>query len=328
MAHPINQANENSPYGGLTREQFYKKHNVTHHEAFILNAQEMKIFTQSWRPVSDSELKGVVAMVHGYTSDSGWMFELTAVAIAKAGFLVCSLDLQGHGRSDGAPGSIPDIELLVLDCTLFFDSVREQNPTLPAFLYGESLGGAISILICLKQEGVWSGIVLNGSMCGISAKFKPIWPLEKLLPIAASLAPSLRLVLSKPHASKSYKEEWKRRLVAKNPNRRFSGKPPMATALEFLRVCEYIKMNCHEIRVPMLMVHGEDDVVCDSESARFVFESAASKDKTLKVYPGMWHQLIGEANESVEIVYTTIFNWLVDRAEKAKAKNKNKNTKK
>lgn len=322
MAHPINQANENSPYGGLTREEFYKKHNVTHHEAFILNAQEMKIFTQSWRPVSDSELKGVVAMVHGYTSDSGWMFELTAVAIAKSGFLVCSLDLQGHGRSDGAPGSIPDIELLVLDCTLFFDSVREQNPTLPAFLYGESLGGAISILICLKQEGVWSGIVLNGSMCGISAKFKPIWPLEKLLPLAASLAPSLRLVVSKPLAGKSYKEEWKRRLVARNPNRRFSGKPPMATALEFLRVCKYIKTNCHEIRIPMLMVHGEEDVVCDSRSARFVFESAASEDKTLKVYPGTWHQLIGEPKENVELVYGTIFNWLVDRAEKAKNEKK------
>ncbi|KGN49464.1 hypothetical protein Csa_003642 [Cucumis sativus] len=317
MSHPISQANENSPYGELTREEFYKKHNVTHHESFILNAQKMKIFTQSWQPDSDSKLKGVVAMVHGYTCDSGWIFELTGIAIAKLGFLVCSLDLQGHGRSEGAPGSIRDIELLVLDCTQFFDSIREQHPNLPAFLYGESLGGAISILISLKQEGVWNGIVLNGSMCGISAKFKPIWPLEKLLPIAASLAPSLRLVISKPVASKSYKEEWKRRLVARNPNRRFSGKPPMATALEFLRVCEYIKRNCHEIRVPLLMVHGEDDVVCDSWSARYVYEAAESEDKTLKVYPGMWHQLIGETKENVEVVYGTIFNWLVDRAEKA-----------
>ncbi|XP_022146675.1 caffeoylshikimate esterase-like [Momordica charantia] len=162
-------------------------------------------------------------------------------------------------------------------------------------------------------------------MCGISAKFKPIWPLEKLLPLAASLAPSLRLVVSKPLASKSYKEEWKRRLVAKNPNRRFSGKPPMATALEFLRVCEYIKMNCHELEVPMLMLHGEDDVICDCRSARFVFESAASEDKTLKVFPGMWHQLIGEPKESVDLVCGTILDWLVDRAQKAKAKKNTKN---
>lgn len=74
------------------------------------------------------------------------------------------------------------------------------------------------------------------------------------------------------------------------------------------------------------MVHGEDDVVCDSWSARFVFESAESEDKTLKVYPGMWHQLIGEPKESVEVVYGTIFNWLVDRAEKAN--NNNNNTQK
>lgn len=28
MAHPIHQANENSPYGDLTRGQFYEKHQI------------------------------------------------------------------------------------------------------------------------------------------------------------------------------------------------------------------------------------------------------------------------------------------------------------
>lgn len=53
--------------------------------------------------------------------------------------------------------------------------------------------------------------------------------------------------------SKSYKEEWKRKLVVKNPNRKASGKPPIATALELLRVSEYIKRHCHELEVIMLM---------------------------------------------------------------------------
>ncbi|CAK7345906.1 unnamed protein product [Dovyalis caffra] len=321
MSHPINEANEKSPYGELTREEFYKKHQILHQESFILNKKNMKIFTQSWRPDStDSQPKGIVAMVHGYSSESSWLNELTAVAIAKTGFLVCALDLQGHGYSDGLPGHIPNIQYVVSDCIKFFDSVKANNPKLPAFLYGESLGGAISILICLKQGYAWDGLILSGAMCGISAKFKPMWPLEKLLPLAALFAPAWKVVVSKPVSSRSYKEEWKRRLVANNPNRRKSGKPPAATALEFLRVCEYIRMHCHDLEVPFLMVHGEDDFVCDFRSASFVHESASSKDKKLKVFPGMWHMLIGETKENVELVFGTILSWLGDHAAKAKTK--------
>ncbi|OAY31574.1 caffeoylshikimate esterase [Manihot esculenta] len=320
MSHPIHQANENSPFGDLSTEEFYKKNQILHHQSFMLNNDNMNIFTQSWRLDSTSNPKGLVAMVHGYSSESSWLNELTAVAIAKAGFLVCALDLQGHGRSDGFPGHIPNIQPLVNDCIQFFDSFKKHHPKLPAFLYGESLGGAISILICLKQRFAWNGLILNGSMCGISPEFKPIWPLEKLLPMAAFFAPTWKVVATKPVASRSYKEEWKRKLVAKNPNRRTSGKPPAATALEFLRVCEYVKRHCHELDVPLLMVHGENDMVCDCNSARFVYESAASKDKMIKIFPDMWHVLIGEPKENVELVFETIFSWLREHASKAKTK--------
>ncbi|XP_050224790.1 caffeoylshikimate esterase-like [Mercurialis annua] len=233
MSHPIHEANEHSPYGNYTRQEFYSKHQIIHNQSFIFNKRNMKIFTQSWCP--HAKPKGLVAMVHGYSSESSWINELTAVAMAKAGFLVCALDLQGHGYSDGSPGHIPNIKHVVHDCIQFFDSVKAENPKLPAFLYGESLGGAISILICLKQKHAWNGLVLNGSMCGISAKFKPIWPLEKLLPVAAKLAPNWRVVVSKP-------------------------------------------------------------------------------------FPGMWHMLIGEPKEHVELVFGTILSWLGDHADKARHK--------
>ncbi|KAJ6887416.1 caffeoylshikimate esterase [Populus alba x Populus x berolinensis] len=145
-----------------------------------------------------------------------------------------------------------------------------------------------------------------------------MWPLEKLLPLAALFAPTWKVVVSKPVSSRSYKEEWKRRLVTNNPNRRNSGKPPAATALEFLRVSEYIRMHCYDLKVPFVMVHGEDDFVCDFRSASFVHESASSKDKTLKIFPGMWHVLIGEPKENVELVFETILSWLEDHAAKAK----------
>ncbi|OMP05081.1 Alpha/beta hydrolase-1 [Corchorus capsularis] len=321
MSHPIHQANENSPYGDLTREEFYQKHRIKHLESFMLNKRNMKVFTQSWRLVPDPDdhdkgnisptLRGLVAMVHGYAMDSKWLFELTAIAIAKCGFLVCALDLQGHGLSDGFPGHIPNVECVIEDCIQFFDSIKFENPKLPAFLYGESLGGAIATLICLNQKNEWDGLILNGAMLGISPKFKPAgaW----LLPVAAFLAPTWKVAPVKPNASKFYKEEWKRKLAAKNPNRRTSRKPTTATALQFLRLCECIRLRCHELELPLLIVHGEDDRVCDCSSARLVYESAGSHDKTFKSFPGMAHMLIGETEENVELVFGTIFAWLKDR---------------
>ncbi|XP_060194821.1 caffeoylshikimate esterase-like [Lycium barbarum] len=314
MSHPIFQSNENSPYGEMTREEFYKQHKIIHKQSFMLNKQNMKIFTQSWQPESTNQLRGLVGMIHGYTSESSWLFELNAVALAKAGFFACALDLQGHGYSEGSPGYIPNIQPVIQDCIQYFDSARVDHPELPAFLYGESLGGAIATLICLRQKTVWNGLILSGPMFGVSQKYKPVWPLEKLLPLAAFIAPSWRIVITKPPASKSYKEEWKKKVVLKSPNRLASQKPPAATALELLKVCEYIQRNSHELEVPLLILQGGDDKVCDPEAAKFVYKSAGSNDKTMKIYPGMGHQLIGEPNESVELVFNTIRSWIEVRA--------------
>ncbi|KAL3616832.1 hypothetical protein CASFOL_039226 [Castilleja foliolosa] len=318
MSHPIHEANENSPYGNLTKDQFYHKHKISHQESFMINKQNMKIYTQSWQPAgsSPSRLKGLIAMIHGYTSESGWLSELTAVAMAKSGFFVCALDLQGHGLSEGPPDHITDIRPLVDDCIQYFGSAQADHPSLPHFLYGESLGAAIAILVVLEQKNTasWKGLVLAGSMCEVSRKFKPIWPLEKLLPIAAYVAPGWRISVTEPPVRKSYKMTWKRELAEKSPNRRSCGRSTAGSGLEFLRVCEYIKRICGELEVAMLVVHGGDDVICEVEGAKYLYECVGSKDKSLKVYEGMWHQWIGEDNESVEEVFETILSWIEVRA--------------
>jgi len=61
-------------------------------------------------------------------------------------------------------------------------------------------------------------------------------------------------------------------------------------------------------------VHGADDTVCDPACVEELFRRAGSKDKTLRVYPGMWHQIVGEPEENVEKVFDEIIAWLKARA--------------
>ncbi|KAL6980366.1 acylglycerol lipase [Sarracenia purpurea var. burkii] len=321
MVHPIAEANEKSPFGSLTPVEFYARHSVAHSSEFITNPRGLKLFTQWWIPLPPTKIIGTVAVVHGYTGESSWFVQLTSVLFAKSGFATCAIDHQGHGFSEGLSTHIPDINPVVDDCISFFDSFRARYaPSLPSFLYSESLGGAIALLITLRRGGgsrPYDGIVLNGAMCGVSDKFKPPWPLEHFLSIVAAVVPTWQVIPTRGSIPDvSFKVDWKRKLAFASP-RRSTARPRAATARELLRVCREVQSKFAEVELPFLIVHGGDDVVCDPVCAEDLYKRAASKDKTLRIFPGMWHQLIGEPDENVELVFGEIVEWLRIRAERA-----------
>lgn len=322
MPHPVAEANERGPFGDLTPSQFYARHSVSHSSSSFVNPQGLRIFTQWWTPLPPAEIIGIVAVIHGFTGESSWFIQLTSVYFAKAGFAVCALDHQGHGFSEGLIAHIPDIEPVVDDCISFFDSFRARYPSsLPCFMYSESLGGAIALLIHLRGGASrgWDGLVLNGAMCGISSKFKPPWPLEHLLSIVATLVPTWRVVPTRGSIPDlSFKVDWKRKLALASPRRKL-GWPRAATAQELMRVCREVQGKFEEVTLPLLIVHGAEDVVCDPACVEDLYRRAASRDKTLRIYPEMWHQLTGEPEENVELVFGDILNWLLARTSTAPA---------
>lgn len=319
MVHPVAEANDHSPFGTLTPEEFYTRHSVTHGSEFITNSRGLKLFTQWWIPNPPTKLIGTLAVVHGYTGESSWTVQLSAVYFAKAGFATCAIDHQGHGFSDGLIAHIPDINPVVDDCISFFESFRSRfDSSLPSFLYSESLGGAIALLITLRRGGLpWNGLILNGAMCGVSDKFKPPWPLEHFLSLAAAVIPTWRVVPTRGSIPDvSFKEEWKRKLAIASPKRTVA-RPRAATAQELLRICRELQGRFEEVDVPFLAVHGGDDIVCDPACVEELYSRAGSKDKTLKIYDGMWHQLVGEPEENVELVFGDMLEWLIKHAQRA-----------
>ncbi|PPR89075.1 hypothetical protein GOBAR_AA31614 [Gossypium barbadense] len=66
-----------------------------------------------------------------------------------------------------------------------------------------------------------------------------------------------------------------------------------------------------KVTLPFFVLHGEADIVTDPEVSKAFNEKSSSSDKTIKLYPGMWHGLTsGEPDESIEIVFTDITAWL------------------
>lgn len=67
--------------------------------------------------------------------------------------------------------------------------------------------------------------------------------------------------------------------------------------------------------LPFLILHGEDDKIADPSASKLVYASAKSTDKTLKLYPDMWHGLAyGEPPEHTELVFSDMIGWLDERS--------------
>lgn len=74
-------------------------------------------------------------------------------------------------------------------------------------------------------------------------------------------------------------------------------------------------MRPWQVTLPFFVLHGEADTVTDPEVSRALYERAGSSDKTMKLYPGMWHALTsGETDQSIEIVFSDIIAWLDKRS--------------
>ncbi|KAK9733719.1 hypothetical protein RND81_04G087100 [Saponaria officinalis] len=95
----------------------------------------------------------------------------------------------------------------------------------------------------------------------------------------------------------------------------YQEKPRLKTALEMLRTSINLEDSLWEVTMPFFVLHGEADIVTDPEVSRALYEQAGSIDKTIKLYPGMWHDLTsGEPDHNVEIVFSDIVALLDKRS--------------
>ncbi|XP_077243237.1 alpha/beta-Hydrolases superfamily protein [Tasmannia lanceolata] len=302
-------------WGDTSEEEYYRSQGIHSSKSLYTSPRGLSLFTRSWQPLNSAP-RGIICMVHGYGNDISWTFQSTPIFLAQMGFACFALDLQGHGLSQGLKAFVPDVDLLVHDCLSFFNSIKQQPQfnSLPCFLYGESMGGAICLLIHFKDfNKAWNGAILASPMCKISDNVRPTWPIPQLLTFIAKFLPTLPVVPTADLLDKSVKVAEKKIIAAKNPLR-YRGKPRLGTVLELLRVTDYLHTRLCDVTLPFIVLHGSGDVVTDPDVSRTLYESAKSEDKSIRIYEGMMHSLLfGETDENIALVRADILSWLYQR---------------
>ncbi|KAK4273222.1 hypothetical protein QN277_021665 [Acacia crassicarpa] len=283
-------------------------------EGYRRNSRGVRLFTCKWLPPSSP--KALVFLCHGYGMECSRYMRESGVRLARAGYAVFGMDYEGHGRSEGSRCYIRKFDNLVTDCYDFFKSVAEVNEYKGKgrFLYGESMGGAVALLLHKKNPYFWDGAVLVAPMCKISEDVKPHPMVISILTKVEDVIPAWKIVPTKDVIDSAFKDPSKRETIRKN-KLIYQDKPRLKTALEMLRTSMNLEESLHEVTLPFFVLHGEADTVTDPEVSKALYEQASSKDKTFKLYPDMWHGLTsGEPDENIDFVFSDIIDWLDKRA--------------
>jgi alpha-beta hydrolase superfamily lysophospholipase len=92
----------------------------------------------------------------------------------------------------------------------------------------------------------------------------------------------------------------------------YHGRMPARTGAEILRAARQLAPRLSEFRLPLLIMHGGDDWLADPEGSRQLHDRAASHDKTLKLYPGLFHEIFHEPERRQ--VIGDLVTWLEARS--------------
>jgi acylglycerol lipase len=243
---------------------------MKHHEAFFIGYQDFNIYYQYWLP--EDHPKAILLVAHGFGEHSGRYVNVVNHFLPK-GFAVYALDHRGHGRSDGERVKVDSFQEYVKDLKTYFDMVRKENPKEKIFLIGHSMGSVISLLYTIEYQKELNGLITSGG--GLS---KPTDP--PMSPPKPGESLSTAMLSRDPAVIKAYENDP---LV-------YHG--PIPNGFAMFKEMSTLYDTVTQIKLPVLVMAGNGGP--DGARSRILYNRIPSKDKTLKLYEGLLHEIFNE----------------------------------
>ena len=286
---------------GFALEPGSEKTHIQHLEDWFRGLNGERLYRQSWLP--DKEIKAVVLVVHGLFEHSGRYRNLAEYLVPR-GFAVCSYDQRGHGRSEGLRGYVKRFSDFIDDLQTFHALEAERFRGKPMFLFGHSIGGTIATVYFAGHQHDFAGGVFSAAtvLPGSSVTRSSILvarALSAVLPKigvalidASGISRDRSVVDAYVNDPLVYRGKIRARLGAELINTIERALPPKMSVIEG----------------PILLVHGTEDRLSNTEGSALLYRSVKSKDRTLKYYKGFYHETLNEPGR--DEVLSDIVSWL------------------
>jgi alpha-beta hydrolase superfamily lysophospholipase len=78
-----------------------------------------------------------------------------------------------------------------------------------------------------------------------------------------------------------------------------------------IRGAKHLMNSMNTYRYPCLILHGGGDQIVTPDSSKYFYEHISSTDKQLKIYEGLYHEILNEPEK--DIIIEDIRLWIEDR---------------
>jgi alpha-beta hydrolase superfamily lysophospholipase len=277
---------------------------IEHREGWFRTTDGLDLFEQSWH---HGPPRAVVQLVHGH-GEHGARHAATAALLAERGFAVRTFDLRGHGRSAGRRCCVRSFDEHLDDLEAGLSRTRGAWPGVPVFLLGHSMGGLVSVLIAADRRPSLSGLVLSAPAVRLGRSFSTLkitatLLLGRVLPRVPTVRFPDDSLSRDPEVVRAYRSDP---LV-------YHGRTPARTASELILAVRRARARFERIELPLLVMHGGDDRVAEVEGSRELHARARSEDKRLRIYDGLYHEILNEPERAA--VLGDLTAWLREHTE-------------
>ena len=241
-------------------------------------------------------------IVHGFAEHAG-RYRWVGEQLAAAGYATYAADSRGHGQSDGPRGNIGRVDAAADDVGSMLAEASTRHPGTPAVPSRPQLRRPRHAALHHPRPVELAGVVLSAPLADASAAPKV---LQLIAPLIGRIAPNLGTV---PVPSDTVSRDA---AVVKDyetdPLNFHGGKLPAQTGAELMKTIGPIYQRIGDLRLPLLVLHGTADKLVPPSASKAVAEKAGSPDLTLKLYDGLYHEILNEP-ERDEVV-GDIVAWL------------------
>jgi alpha-beta hydrolase superfamily lysophospholipase len=271
---------------------------ATYREETITGTGETTLFIRSWRP--QGQAKAIVAIIPGFNSHGGY-YAWVAEQCVSDGLAVYAVDLRGRGRSSGERFYVQQFADYVSDATALVAVAKSREPGLPLYVLGHSAGGVVACVYTLEHPNELAGLICESFAHEVPAP-----------DFALAVFKGLSHVAPHAHLLHLKNEQFSRdpavvKLMNDDPLIDHETQPTQTLA-EMVRADERLKREFPLITIPVLIVHGTADSATKPSGSQHFYNAAGSRDKTLKLYEGHFHDLLNDVGK--ETVMTDILRWI------------------
>ena len=247
--------------------------------------------------------KASVLLTHGMGEHSARYLHV-AEFLAANGYRLCTYDLRGHGRSTGRRGYIRGYDELLDDLERVRKHFKREGERM--FLYGHSMGAQVTLNYLLGREPDVQGAIITSPWLELA--FRPSRWKVLLAKIMLNLWPTF--TQDGPHDDALLSRDAA--FIAAIPGRELVHcKMSARMFYELTTGAQRAIAGAREFNCPMLLIHGAEDPLTSAAATKSFFQAIASRDKTLKIYPGMRHETHNDSER--ETVIAGIVDWLNER---------------